>query len=241
MATFTRDDTTIHYEEYGAGFPVLLIAPGGMRSAIGAWANAPWHPVEQLAPRYRVIAMDQRNAGASVGPITASDGWGTYTADQLALLDHLGVRRCHVLGMCIGGSYIVNLLRTAPERFVAAVVLQPIGLDGNRGAFHEMFDAWAADLADARPEIDPATWVGFRDGMYGGDEPLFSVPTAQLAEIATPLLVLMGDDRFHPQSASRLLAGTAPNARLVQRWKDPADRPAARAAVEEFLAAHTPT
>ena len=62
-----RPDADLHYEEHGAGFPILLIAPGGMRSVISAWEKAPWNPVEHLADRYRVIAMDQRNAGASVG------------------------------------------------------------------------------------------------------------------------------------------------------------------------------
>ena len=32
MATFVSDDIEIHFDEYGSGFPVLLIAPGGMKS-----------------------------------------------------------------------------------------------------------------------------------------------------------------------------------------------------------------
>jgi hypothetical protein len=38
--------------------------------------------------------------------------------------------------------------------------------------------------------------------------------------------------------ASQRLAATAPNATLIERWKDPADRPAARQAVDDFLARH---
>ncbi|MFC5996032.1 alpha/beta fold hydrolase [Pseudonocardia hispaniensis] len=240
MATFVRDDVSIQYEEHGSGFPVLLIAPGGMRSAIEFWDRAPWNPIEQLSGDYRVIAMDQRNAGASRGPISGSDGWDTYTADQLALLDHLGVDRFHVLGMCIGGAYILNLLRHVPGRIASAVALQPIGLEGNREAFHEMFAGWAAELRDAHPEATEDDWASFREGMYGGDDLLFSVPLSEIATFATPILVLMGDDQFHPRSASRALASTAPNAQLLERWKDPADRPGARSAVEEFLAKHTP-
>lgn len=240
MAIFDNGDVHIHYEEHGCGFPVLLIAPGGMRSAIGAWGNAPWNPSEHLAPSYRVIAMDQRNAGSSTAPVSASDGWATYTADQLALLDHLGVDKFHVLGMCIGGSYIVSLIRSAPQRVASAVALQPIGLDGNREVFHELFDGWAAEIRDAHPEAGNADWAGFRAGMYGGDDLLFSVPTADVASFTTPILVLMGDDVYHPQVASRTLAATAPKATLVERWKPPADQPGARAAVEAFLAEHTP-
>jgi len=240
MAIFSFGEVRIHYEEHGSGFPLLLLAPGGMRSASTAWGNAPWNPIEQLAGSYRLIAMDQRNAGSSTAPVHASDGWATYTADQLALLDHLGIERCHVLAMCIGGPYILSLIRAAPQRVVSAVFLQPIGLDGNRDAFHELFDGWSAEIRDAHPEADDADWAGFRSGMYGGDDVLFSVPDSQIATFDTPMLVLMGDDLPHPQVASRTLAATAPNATLVERWKAPADQLAARAAVEDFLAKYTP-
>src|SRR5262245_44409868 len=63
MPIFKRDDVELYYEEHGAGFPILLIAPGGMRSAVAFWERTPCNPIKQLAPHYRVIAMDQRNAG----------------------------------------------------------------------------------------------------------------------------------------------------------------------------------
>ena len=132
MPFFEQGQTRLYYEEQGSGFPILFIAPGGMRSAIPFWDNAPWNPIEALAGDYRCIAMDQRNAGQSAGPVTAADGWHSYTADQLALLDHLGVEQCHVIGMCIGGPYGLGLIQAAPERIAAAVLFQPIGLDDNR-------------------------------------------------------------------------------------------------------------
>ncbi|RPJ21263.1 MAG: alpha/beta hydrolase, partial [Planctomycetaceae bacterium] len=114
MPIFKRDDIELYYEEHGSGFPVLLIAPGGMRSAVPFWERTPWNPIAHLAPSYRMIAMDQR------------------TADQLALLDYLGVDRFHVAGMCIGGPYIMGLIQAAPQRVASAVVFQTIGLDNNR-------------------------------------------------------------------------------------------------------------
>jgi pimeloyl-ACP methyl ester carboxylesterase len=115
MPIFKRDDIELYYEEHGAGFPILLIAPGGMHSAVAFWERTPWNPITQLAPHYRVIAMDQRNAGQSVAPIRATDSWHVYTTDQLALLDHLDVDRFHVAGMCIGGPYIMGLIQAAPH------------------------------------------------------------------------------------------------------------------------------
>lgn len=240
MSVFERDEVTIHYKETGEGFPVLLLAPGGMRSAIPYWENAPWNPIEQLSADYRVIAMDQRNAGASTAPISARDGWHTYTADQLALMDHLGIDRFHVTGMCIGGPYCMGLIEAAPERVASAVLLQPIGLFENRQAFYQMFDSWAEELrVSGHRDVADEDFASFRSNMYDGDF-LFNVDRRFVETCRTPLLVLAGDDLYHPASTSREIAELAPNATLIESWKEPADVLAAQERVAEFLARHTP-
>jgi pimeloyl-ACP methyl ester carboxylesterase len=232
-----RDDATIYYEEHGTGFPVLALAPGGMRSAGSFWEKMPWNPVKELAASYRVITMDQRNAGLSTARVTGAEGWPTYTADQLALLDHLGVDRCHVVGMCIGGPFILGLLRAAPQRIAHAVALQPIGLADNREAFREMFAAWVAEQTPKHPEATQQTWEMYWSAMYGGQDVLFSVPESFLPTVTTPLLVLRGNDQFHPPDASRLLASSVPGAQLVEQWKDGEHLVVATATIAEFLAA----
>jgi pimeloyl-ACP methyl ester carboxylesterase len=239
MPIFTRGDIHLYYEEHGEGFPLLMIAPGGMRSSVSFWDKAPWNPIPKLAAHYRVIAMDQRNAGRSKAPIRATDGWRVYTEDQLALLDHLGVSRFHVAGMCIGGSYIMGLIEAAPQRVVSAVLFQPIGIDDNRQAFLDMFDGWAKEEQAAHPEADAATWESFKQNMYGSDF-VFSVSRDFVKRCPTPLLVLLGNDVYHPQTTSRDVASLAPNAQLIERWREPEHQAAAEAAVERFLAAHTP-
>lgn len=239
MAIFQRDDIELYYEEHGRGFPLLLIAPGGMRSAVSFWERTPWNPITQLSPTYRVIAMDQRNAGSSKAPIRATDSWHVYTADQLALLDHLGVDRFHVAGMCIGGPYIMGLIEAAPQRVASAVLFQTIGLDNNRQAFFEMFDGWANDLKPQRPEVSAATWESFKNTMYGGDF-LFNVSRDFVSKCTTPMLVLMGNDLHHPASSSREVAALAPNSTFIEHWKEPEHHPVAKKAVEEFLAKNTP-
>jgi hypothetical protein len=52
--------------------------------------------------------------------------------------------------------------------------------------------------------------------------------------------VLLGNDLHHPQATSRELAALAPNATLIEHWKEPEHHAAAKQAVEHFLAAHTP-
>src|SRR6185295_3376125 len=114
-----------------------------------------------------VIAMDQRNAGQSRGPVDPSDGWATYLGDHLALLDELRVERCHVLGMCIGSAFCLSLATHAPHRLTAAVLAQPIGISGdNREVFLQMFDGWAEELAKVRPEVSRAAFSSFRHNLY---------------------------------------------------------------------------
>lgn len=241
MAFFEHDGARIAYDDHGDGFPILLIAPGGMRSAASFWEATPWNPIEQLAGDYRLIAMDQRNAGRSTGPISGDDGWHTFTADQLALIDHLGIDRFHVMGMCIGGPYAFGLIEAAPDRVVSAVHFQPIGLDDNREAFYDMFDSWADALRPDRPEVSDADWSAFRERMYGGDDVLFNTSAETVAACETPMLVLLGTDLYHPSSTSRLIADRAPNATLIEHWQTEPHLDSARAAVADFLAANTPT
>jgi pimeloyl-ACP methyl ester carboxylesterase len=238
-AVFSNRSVSLHYDLEGDGFPVLLIAPGGMRSANELWNDMPWNPRTALANDYSLIGMDQRNAGRSTGPVSADDGWSTYTGDQLALLDHLGIERCHVVGMCIGGPYIMGLLVAAPERFVSAVALQPVGIDDNRQAMYDMFDMWVELVGAAHPEMTRDDWNSFRSNMWDGEFVLTATPE-QAAAITTPILVAMGNDLYHPQSISRRLAEVAPNATFVEQWKEGESLTAVDATIKRFLAEHTP-
>src|SRR5437763_559090 len=133
MPGFTHNGASIYYEEFGQGFPILTFAPAGLLSVIDVWnrPSAPVNPTTEFATHFRVIAMDQRNAGGkSRAPITAQDGWHTYAADHIALLDHLGIDQCHLYGQCIGGPFIMSLLKAQPKRIASAVLAQPIGRVG---------------------------------------------------------------------------------------------------------------
>jgi hypothetical protein len=72
--TFEHHGASIYDEEFDQGFPVLTPAPAGLQSIIDVWtgSSAPVNPTTEFAGSFRVIAMDQRNAGGqSRGPITA--------------------------------------------------------------------------------------------------------------------------------------------------------------------------
>ena len=241
MSIFKYDDVEINYQEKGEGFPILMIAPGGMRSTIDFWEVAPWNPVDQLAEHYHVITMDQRNAGSSKAPVTASDGWHVYTKDQLALMDYLGIDKFHAVGMCIGGPYVAGLMEAAAQRILSAVLFQPIGLNNNREAFYQMFDDWVTEcnIAD-HVKVSDDTWESFRSNMYDSDF-LFNPKTDRtfIANCRTPMLVFSGNDLYHPDSIAKELVSLAPNASLVENWRDPEFHSDAQMALEEFLIENT--
>ena len=243
MPVFQRNDINIYYEVAGpeaTSLPaVLLIAPGGMKSAISFWSHTPWNPITQLSSQFKVVAMDQRNAGRSSAPVAAADGWHTYTEDQLALMDHLGIERFHAVGMCIGGPYCLGLIQAAPNRVASATLFQSIGRDNNADAFYAMFDQWAEALIPTHSEAQAADWQSFRENMYGSDAVLFNVDERFVSDCQTPLLVLQGDDLYHPKSTSLMIRDRAPNVTYIESWKESPGKEAAMQQFQDFLVAHS--
>jgi pimeloyl-ACP methyl ester carboxylesterase len=136
---YEKGAVRIHFEEAGSGFPLLLIAGGGLNSTIANLKNnSPFNPIEEFKSEYRCIASDLRNApgGQSSGPLEVERPWDAYADDQLGVMDHLGIDKFVVLGFCIGGPFIWNLLKRAPDRIVAAVLAQP---SGSRPEMRDLF------------------------------------------------------------------------------------------------------
>jgi pimeloyl-ACP methyl ester carboxylesterase len=242
MPTLRHHDATIYYEAFGQGFPILTFAPAGLQSTIAVWSqpSAPINPITEFASSHRVIVMDQRNAGGqSRAPITAKDGWDTYTGDHIAVLDHLGIDRCHLYGQCIGGSFILNLLKTQPARVTSAVLAQPIGRVGPMPAARTpRFQAWAETPTD-HPEATPAVLDAFYQNLYAPGF-VYCVDRAFVSTCPTPCLILAGNDEAHPRPISEELAKLLPNNELILDWKAGDALTSARARVKEFLAKHTP-
>jgi len=242
MPSFTHHNASIYYEEFGQGFPILTFAPAGLMSVIDVWnrPSAPVNPTTEFAANFRVIAMDQRNAGGqSRAPITAQDGWHTYAADHIALLDHLGIDQCHLYGQCIGGPFILSLLKAQPQRIACAVIAQSIGRVGAMPPGRSTnFDAWAKTLKD-HPEATEQVLDAFYQNLYGPGF-AYSVDRAFVARCQTPCLVLAGNDAAHPFAISEELARLLPNAEFIPEWKDGAALASATVRMKQFLAAHTP-
>ena len=186
MPTISRPDgAAIYYEVHGEGFPLLLFAPGGVNSQVEFWQRSAINPIKEFSNEFMVIGMDQRNAGRSHAPLSPVSYELTVT-DQLAVLDDAGVEKALVMGGCIGVAYALRIAKEAPERIVAAVCQDPVGLDQTNSidVFMAMF----------KPTIELARTKG--------------VPAVVESAVANPMFVMNNEagpfaQRLHDDAAFR--------------------------------------
>jgi hypothetical protein len=248
MPFYERGDVRIRYEEAGSGFPLLLIPGGGLNSNIGFLTGfGPFNAFEVFAREYRCVTMDLRNAagGESSGPVEVERPWDSYADDQLGLMSHLGHERFLVMGFCIGGPFIWNLLKRAPERIPAAVLAQPSGF---RPEMPDLFyqnniSGWGPQVCAKRPEVTMAVVDAFLRKMYGANPDfVFTVTRAFVAQCRTPVLILPDDIPAHPYAVAMEAASLAPNAETsIYPWKETPEQVAeALRHIWAFLRTNTP-
>ena len=248
MPYFTKGDVTIHYEEAGTGFPLLVIPGGGLSSILSGWPRQAYNAYEEYSKDFRCITMDQRNAngGHSTGPVPVDDPWGAFADDQLGLLDHLGVDKFFFMGLCIGGPFALKLMERAPERIVAGILCQPVG--SNPEFPDSMYDSgqniWAPELMAQRPEITKETLDAYLHNLYRRDSVdfVYSVSRDFVRSCQTPMLVMPDNTPSHSYEVAIEVIELAPHAEsTVYPWKeDPAVLAETIPVVREYLKAHVP-
>jgi pimeloyl-ACP methyl ester carboxylesterase len=248
MPFYEKGSVRIYYEEAGSGFPLLLIAGGGLNSTIaGLKRGDPFNPIEEFKGEYRCIASDLRNAvaGQSTGPLEVDRPWDSFTDDHIGLMDHLRIDKFMVMGFCIGGPLIWNLLKRAPNRVVAAVLAQP---SGSRPEARDLFyqtniTGWGPELIKKRPDIKMDTVEKFLTKMYRNNPDfVISVSRDFVKNCQTPVLILPDDIPAHPYAIAMEAAMLAPKAELsIFPWKHPNERiPLAVRQMRSFMKAHRP-
>ena len=248
MPFYERGPNRIYYEEVGSGFPLLIIPGGGLNSTVASLhTSVPFNPMQIYKDDFRVIAADLRNAdlGQSSGPLEIDRPWDAYSDDQLGLMDHLGIKEFMVMGFCIGGPMIHNLLRLAQERIVAAALMQPSGF---RPEMPDIFyqnniTRWGPPLCDKRPEITMDMILDFLTSMYTNRADfVFTVTRDFVRGLQTPLLIAPDDVPTHPYEVAMEVAGLAPNCEVtIYPWKDSQPHiDEAVAHARRFLKAHEP-
>ena len=249
MPFYEKGPVRIYYEDTGgSGFPLLLIAGGGLNSTAAGLRTGPFNAIDEFKGEFRCIAADLRNGntGQSSGPLEIDRPWDSHTDDQLGVMDHLGIDTFMVMGFCIGGPLVWNVLERAPTRVVAAVLAQPSGFrpemptlsyDGNMAG-------WGPALVKRRPEITMEMVDRFLTRMYRTNADfVWTVTRDFVRSCQTPLLILPDDIPAHPYAVAMEAAMLAPRAEVsIFPWKEPKERiPLAVRQIRSFLRAHRPT
>ena len=159
-------DIEIHYEDHGAGQPVVLIH--GYPLSGRAWDR---QVPALLAAGYRVITYDRRGFGQSSQPVTGYD-YDTFAADLSMLLDHLDLHDAVLVGHSMGTGEVTRYLsRYGSARVAKGVLVSPIppfllqAADNPDGVPQALFDGFAA----AAQADTPAWMKGFLDNFYNVD------------------------------------------------------------------------
>ena len=116
-----------YFEEGNAAGEAVILVHGFASSAVVNWVNPGW--VKTLGDAgYRVIAIDNRGHGKSSRPHDPEAYRpATMAGDVLALADHLGISRFHVMGYSMGARISAFLALAHPER-LATLVLGGLGI-----------------------------------------------------------------------------------------------------------------
>jgi 3-oxoadipate enol-lactonase len=214
-----------------ADAPVVVLS-----NSLGA-TRAMWDPqVPALAERYRVVTYDTRGHGES--PVPA----GPYTIDDLvddlvALLDEVGARRAHVVGLSLGGMTAMRLAAREPARVRRLALLctsvrldartyadraQTVRITGTAALAPAVVSRWvtprfAAEHPDRVADLE-AMVAGTPDEGYAGCcEAIAGIDLrADLAAITAPTLVIAGaDDPATPPEHLRAIADGIAGARML--------------------------
>ena len=248
MSFYEKGSVRIHYEEAGSGFPLLIIPGGGLNSTLASLSTShPFDPMKEFKDQFHCISSDLRNAngGQSSGPLEIERPWDAYTDDHIGVMDHLGIDKFMVLGFCIGGPFIWNILKRASNRVVAAVLAQPSGSrPEKRDHFYDNnMKGWGPELTKRRSDVTMETVDKFLTKMYRTDADfVFTVTRDFVRNCKTPVLILPDDIPPHPYAIAMEAAMLAPNAELSMfPWKEPKERiPLAVRQIRSFMRAHRP-
>jgi len=140
---FKADGIKIRYVVEGKGETVVLLH--GFAASAEMWDNNPIAKTKifsELAKDFRVVAMDCRGHGNSDKPHDPKMYGKEMVKDVIRLLDHLKVKKAHVVGYSMGAEIAGNLLVTYPKR------LHSVTMGGGTALFEPSKESLAmADLS----------------------------------------------------------------------------------------------
>lgn len=225
-ANIAVDGGSLAYHTVGTGLPIVFVTGLSGRSIY--WGSQ----VLAFSSAYQTVTFDHRGIGASEGlPPYSVEQWA---ADTLRLMDHLKLKRVHLVGHSTGGAIAQVLAADRPDR-VASLVLggtwaRPDARFNRLFTFrkrvlHEMdsdaYEDFGLTLtmpAGVPPATEPPRGVGHtpRDIVAARIDALLAYDAGQrLRRIRSPTLVVAaGDDVLVPRHLSEIIAGEISGARL---------------------------
>lgn len=149
----TVNGVRLHYVEGGTGMPLICL-PGWPQT----WYS--YKPVAmELAKTYRVLIVDIRGMGSSEKPKSGYDK-KTMATDILALLQHLGLTKVHIMGHDIGGMVAMSFAFNYPQSTRKLIVLD--GSHPNEGMMQmSLIPAPGTFTAKMDADRPYAWWMGF--------------------------------------------------------------------------------
>ncbi len=140
---FHGDDVSLRYREIGMGEPVILLH--GYSDRLEMWSG----PADSLARQFRVIVPDLRGFGHSTKSGAVSYYGASMVRDVRKLMDHLGLRRAHLVGYSLGGLLSANLAVDHPSRVRSVTFVAP-ALWSDSAEFRRDLAPYVAALKDGR-------------------------------------------------------------------------------------------
>src|SRR5215470_3932844 len=142
MPTALIDGITTRYEVEGSGPPLLMYAPAGFDASLEKWTTQGVYAriklLDHLPKSYSCIVFDRRECGVSGGRVERVS-WAHFVAQGKGLLDHLGIKRAHIMGGCMGCCPVAAFGVLHPEMVASMVLFWPVGGAKYRISSHQRF------------------------------------------------------------------------------------------------------
>jgi len=142
MPIATIDGIRTNYEVIGEGPPLLMYAPAGFDATLDKWRTQGVYAriklLDHLPKKYTCIVFDRRETGQSGGRVERIT-WAHYVAQGRGLLEHLNIKRAHLMGGCMGCCPLVAFAVAHPEMVMSMVLYWPVGGAKYRISTHKRF------------------------------------------------------------------------------------------------------
>lgn len=197
-----------HLHRAGSGQPVIFLHGSG--PGVTAWAN--WRfAVPALADLFDCIAPDLwgfAKSGHPDPPPVGVRAWMDLWVEQvIALMDHLGIERVHLVGNSMGGAIALHLLHRHRERFDRAVLMGTVGAPHR--ITHQLDVAWGfyeEPTAERLAQI--IRWFVYDPASVGGD--LAAIARDRLQAALDPVVRRSYEAMFPPPRQQHLDALVLP-------------------------------